>query len=96
MQTSIFSFESLFLYWKQEKVMKAFLFNILLLDYDRHEGFLQPNKKLIMFGWYSRTAVCELCSYVSETCEKAMKYFKNKWIFLGEIINNMLHASLSV
>ena len=76
--------------------MKAFLFNILLLDYDRHEGFLQPTKKLSMFWWYSRTAVCELCNYVSETREKAMKYFKNKWTFFGEIINNMLHASLSV
>ena len=37
MQRSINSFESLFLD-KKEKVVKAFLFNILTLHYDRLEG----------------------------------------------------------
>ena len=41
MQRSICSFESLFLYRKQEKVMKAFSFNILLLHHVCREGFLQ-------------------------------------------------------
>ena len=36
---------SIFLQWKKEKVVKAFLFNILTSDYDRCEGFLRPSKK---------------------------------------------------
>ena len=47
MQRSICSFESLFLCRKQEKVMKAFSFNILLLHYVCREGFLQPVGKQV-------------------------------------------------
>ena len=47
MQRSICSFESLFLCRKQEKVMKAFSFNILLLRYVCREGFLQPVGKQV-------------------------------------------------
>ena len=36
---------SIFLQWKKEKVVKAFLFNILTSDCDRCEGFLRPSKK---------------------------------------------------
>ena len=49
MHASLYGFESLFLCRKEEKVssvfvletLKAFLFNILTLDYDRREGSLR-------------------------------------------------------
>ena len=49
MHASLYGFESLFLRRKEEKVssvfvletLKAFLFNILTLDYDRREGSLR-------------------------------------------------------
>ena len=53
MHASLYGFESLFLCRKEEKVssvfvletLKAFLFNILTLDYDRREGSLRLWKK---------------------------------------------------
>ena len=53
MHASLYGFESLFLRRKEEKVssvfvletLKAFLFNILTLDYDRREGSLRLWKK---------------------------------------------------
>ena len=35
------NFQNLFLHRKKEEVVKAFLFNILTLDYDCREGFLR-------------------------------------------------------
>ena len=53
MHISIYNFEFLFLHSKKEKVyslffletLKVFVFNILTLDYDRHESSLRLSKK---------------------------------------------------
>ena len=39
---SIYSFRSLFVQRNKEKVVKAFFFKSLTLDYDRREGLLRP------------------------------------------------------
>ena len=75
MQTSVCSFESLFLYRKQEKVMKAFLFNTLLFDYDRREGFLQPKKNLNLV--YLGNIVEQLCVNCIAMFVKHVKQVRN-------------------
>ena len=47
MQRSVYGFESLYLHWKKENVVKAFLSNILMLDYDHRQGFLKLLKKSV-------------------------------------------------
>ena len=39
----IYSFQSLFIRTNKEKVVKAFVFELLMLDYDRRKDFLRPS-----------------------------------------------------
>ena len=52
---SFYSFESVFLNIRKEKVVKAFLLNTLTLDYDRHKGRVKVFALMIKLGIY-RTA----------------------------------------
>ena len=74
MHRSIYSFESLFLHRKKDKAssmfvletLKAFLFNILKLDFDHCEGFPRPLKRRVtMFRKMVAEQLCVNCRAIS-------------------------------